>query len=116
MRKPIADDRPEDEEIQDQDREPARKSVWPDRQQSLPLDETDDRTEPNREQAADVDEEQDAANLVGGPQQDDGQAPSCQIVQRISRFWSASAVTRRLSTGQELTSETGDVVVDTLEL
>ena len=66
-------ERAEDREIEDEDRQPARKALRPDRQQLLPLDQADDRAEPDREQAADVEEQQHVADQVRRPQQDAGE-------------------------------------------
>ena len=55
-------------EVEDEDREPARKAARADRQHLLPLDQPDDRAEADREQAADVDEQQHVADEVRAPQ------------------------------------------------
>ena len=62
-----ADQRADDDEIQDEDREPAREARRADRQDLLPLDQPHDRAESDREEAAHVDEQQHVADEERAP-------------------------------------------------
>ena len=68
-----ADQHADDEEVQDEDRQPAREALRADRQRPLALDQTDDRAEADRQQPAHVDEEQDVADEEAGPDDRDGE-------------------------------------------
>jgi hypothetical protein len=62
-----------DREIEGEDGQPPREPARADRQELLAFDETDDRAEPDREQAADVHDQQHGSDLIRGPEHDDGQ-------------------------------------------
>ena len=77
----------EDEQIEDEDGQPAGKPLRADGEHLLPLDEPDDRAEANGEEAAHVDEEQHVADEVGAPEDDDrkcgdGQRPQYERLLR----------------------------------
>ena len=92
--KPDSDERADDEQVENQDRQPSRKAARADREESLALDQPDDRAEADRQQPAHVDQEQDVANEDTQPRGATTVSAAIQIVQRLMAFWSETADTR----------------------
>ena len=67
------DERADDEEVHRQDRQPAGQPLA-DRHDLLVLDRLDDRTEADREESADVDQEENIAGEIKRPDDDDAES------------------------------------------
>ena len=106
------DERADQEEIQNEDREPARKSFVAYREQPLLFNEPDHRAEPDRQQAADVEEQQDLANQVRGEDDDDGEGRHHDRVADQRLLLGEIGWRHLVVPGEEILREVGDQVVD----
>ena len=111
---PDADQRADDEQVEDEDRQPARKAPRADRAGTAGA--RSSRTiglKPDRQQPAHVDQQQDVADEDTRAQRATTASAAIQIVQRLSAFWSETADTAlRSPAGEERRREAADVVVD----